>query len=109
MMLHSEAGLDSVQTISEQTGIFVLQRVGTHINDLYDSVFSPSFFERKAGAAGMSHHMPSNRLRRIVEKRNDHTRLFSVKLLFFIGSGTKDMAPSGVDTTCEMRMKKLIC
>jgi hypothetical protein len=77
MMLHSEAGLDSVPTISKQTGIFVLQRVGTHINDLYDSVFSPSFLERKAGAAGMSHHMPSNRLRRIVEKEmttHDYSR-----------------------------------
>lgn len=44
----------------------------THINDLYDSIFSPSFFERKAGAAGVSHDMPSNRLRKIVEIRNDH-------------------------------------
>ncbi len=65
------AGLDSVQTISKQTCIFVLQGTGTDINDLYDSVFSPSFFE--------SHHMPSNRLRRIVEKKK-WPRLFSVKL-----------------------------
>jgi hypothetical protein len=67
MTLHSGAGLDSVQTISKQTCIFVLQGAGTDINDLYDSVFSSSFFERKAGAAGMSHHVPSYRLRKMCE------------------------------------------
>ena len=40
---------------------------GIHINDLNDSVFGPSFFERQAGAAGMSHHVPSYRLRKMCE------------------------------------------
>ena len=42
--------------------LICLWQLETYIDNLNNSVFSPAFFQRQAGAAGMSHDVPSHRL-----------------------------------------------